>query len=261
MNLAPKLIVHNREHYYYPSFREQVKMPSSHKLKIKLTQHPDLLLNYYLIHVIGFYFKQWIMPSSYWFDGAINFGGKFNNETPSNMTNTEDLENFLELAIDSFSGVPVKCKYRNTIISALYSYNSCHKYRWEHEWFLEFYKSFDALWQYSTQCLNENTINEIHKSLEKEKSNKHKNRLMSIYEFLKIPDKKIPKAILDTIFTIRNAMIHEARWNGEILGHKPSDQKTFDAVIYFQVFVRRFLKYAITQNRDFNFHESNIWEI
>lgn len=251
-----RLIKDNSDYVYYPNYKEQLKLPSSHILRLKNKETNDEYFLYYLVHVIGFYFHQWIMPNNYWFDGTIKF-----NAIKIKEKQTSDLENLIKLSIENYQLIPQDCKYKNTIISALYSYNSYKKFRWEFEWLFELYKSFDALWQYSTCCLKNNELIKQHMLLKKEIKSKHERRLKAVYNFLEISKSELPINILDKIYKLRNELVHEARWDGEIIGHKLSNEKTFIAVIQFSFFVRRFMKFALTNDKDFNFHESNLWEL
>lgn len=99
-----------------------------------------------------------------------------------------------------------------------------------------------------------------HSDLKNEIESKHERRLKAVYDFLEIPDCKLKFKVLEKVYKLRNELVHEAKWDGEILGHKLSGEKTFMTVIQFRSFVRRFLKFAITNDKIFNFLESNVWE-
>ncbi|RXK12183.1 hypothetical protein CP965_10415 [Halarcobacter mediterraneus] len=251
-----RLIKDNSDYVYYPNYKEQLRLPSSHILKLKNKKINDKYFLYYLIHVIGFNFNQWVMPDNYWFDGTVKLNSIEIKEIQENY-----LEDLIKSSIKSYQSIPQDCKYRNTIISALYSYNSYKKFKWEFEWLFELYKSFDALWQYSTCCLKNNELIKQHMLLKKEIKSKHERRLKTVYKFLEISESKLPNNILDKIYKLRNELVHEARWDGEIIGHKLSDKKTFMAVIQFSSFVRKFMKFALTNDKLFNFPESNLWNI
>lgn len=261
LNLKEQLHIHNKQYIYYPAFNEQVNMPMSHILKLKESEINDEYLLYYLIHIIGFHSNQWIMPKNYWFDGSINFGSTFKNELSENYFDTNSLEEIIKQGINTFQNNRSNCKYKNNIVAALYSYNSFQKYRWEFEWFFELYKTFDSLWQYTTCCLKNEELIKKHIDLKNEIESKHERRLKAVYDFLEIPDYKLKFEVLERAYKLRNELVHEAKWDGEILGHELSSKETFMTVIQFKGFVRRFLKFAITNNKNYNFLESNVWEI
>jgi uncharacterized protein YaaR (DUF327 family) len=261
LNLKEQLHIHNKQYIYYPTFNEQVNMPMSHILKLKESEIYDEYLLYYLIHIIGFHSNQWIMPKNYWFDGSINFGPTFKNELPKNYFDNNSLEEIIKQGINTFQNNRSNCKYKNNIVAALYSYNSFQKYRWEFEWFFELYKTFDSLWQYTTCCLKNKELIKKHSNLKNEIESKHERRLKAVYDFLEISDYKLKFEVLERAYKLRNELVHEAKWDGEILGHKLSSKETFMTVIQFKGFVRRFLKFAITNDKNYNFLESNVWEI
>ena len=262
LNLKEKLSIKNKQYIYYPtSFNEQINMPISHNLKLKGDEIYDEYLLYYLIHIIGFHSNQWIMPKNYWFDGSINFGSTFLNKLPENYFDNTSLEEIIKQGINTLQNNRSNCKYKNNIVAALYSYNSFQKYRWEFEWFFELYKTFDSLWQYTTCCLKNEELKKKQRDLENEIKNKHERRLKTVYDFLEIPDSKLKFEVLERAYKLRNELVHEAKWDGEILGHKLSSKETFITVIQFKGFVRRFLKFAITNDKNYNFLESNVWEI
>ncbi|MFX4278448.1 hypothetical protein ACOL3G_11285 [Aliarcobacter butzleri] len=247
------LIKDHSDYICYPKYKEKLKLPSSHTLKIKGKGVNDEYFLYYLVHVIGFYFDQWLMPNTYWFDGAIKF-----NTMEIKEAQIHNLEDLIEKSIKNYKSIPKNCKYKNTLISALYSYNSYKKFIWEFEWLFELYKSFDALWQYSTCCLKNEELIHQHQLLEKTKS-KHERRLIAVYNFLEIQESELSIDILDKVYKLRNELIHEARWDGEILGHKASTHETFMSVIHFSFFIERFMKFALVNDKKFNFLKPNLW--
>ena len=196
------------------------KLPATHEVHLTAgLDDPTILRNAdsgFLIHFLGFLLGYRCQFWDWWVDLRVSV----RSQTDYGIFSPKILSKCLDLGISSWRDM--KQRERTVVINAMFLHNRGPGYQWDWERLQTEYQVLDAFY----------AVAKARFKLPYSTHAKWIEILCKQFGLYSLPD------LVDRIVNLRNKLIHEALWGGQMPGTAP-DEETFDAPIWLHSFNQR----------------------
>jgi hypothetical protein len=155
----------------------------------------------FLIHLLGFFFGTRLQFCDWNFDGRVPTGSS------NSLTYLPDVpEHFISFAYQKWRAWPADLRRR--FINIIYMHGRSRSSYWDWDRFVQQYMVFDAIFKFHQESTGKLHIG-------------HRERLTRLCEHYGLA-KNLD--VLDAIYGLRNELFHEALWDGQTPGTRPSER-------------------------------------